>query len=100
MIGLAESEGVGRRGVLQVGSLLRARLRDPVELRHGLLRQLQFRHREVVAQMRQRSGAGDEEYVGRAAQEPGEGHLHRRGGEAGGDRVELRRFKRPVRGRV
>ena len=40
---------------------------------------------EVLPQMGDGRGAGDQQDVGRAAQQPGERHLHRRGAEALGD---------------
>lgn len=50
--------------------------------------------------MRRRGSVGDEEEVGRAAEQPGERRLHPRGAEAGGDPVQYRRLKGPVKGRV
>ena len=50
--------------------------------------------RQVLAQMGDRRGAGDQQDVGRALQQPGERHLHRRRAELAGDVGQRRRLQR------
>lgn len=64
---------------VQGAALLRPpELADSVEFGDGLFGQLQRRRGKVLVQVRHRRGAGDQQDVGRALQEPGKRHLHRR----------------------
>ena len=56
-----------------------------IQRRNRLIRQIELGRREILPQMRDRRGAGDQQDVGRAAKQPGERDLHRRGAEARGD---------------
>src|SRR5262249_43211217 len=59
--------------------------RHTVQRLDRVVRQIELGGGEVLAQVRDRRGAGDQKDVRRATQQPGERDLHRRGVEAGGD---------------
>src|SRR5262249_44216805 len=63
--------------------------RDRVELRQVLVAQLQPGARDVLAQVGDRGGPGDQQDVRRALQQPGQRDRHRRRLLARGDRVQL-----------